>query len=110
MTSATASATGLTPRRLYRFLAVAEAITWTLLITGMVLKYAFDFDALAFPFGFAHGTVFVAYGATQILVGVNQRWRTGLSGAVDCDREASRAGGIRACFPAQCRARKRQAL
>lgn len=73
MTSATSART-FTPKALYRFLAVAETVTWTLLIIGMIAKYAFQFDALVFPFGLTHGTVFVAYGATQILVGVNQRW------------------------------------
>jgi integral membrane protein len=71
------TAEGLTPKRLYCFLAIAETITWTLLIIGMVAKYGFRFDALAFPFGLTHGTVFVAYGATQILVGLNQRWTAG---------------------------------
>ncbi|WP_405219346.1 DUF3817 domain-containing protein [Agrococcus sp. Ld7] len=73
MTSATTDR-AFTPKRLYRFLAVAETITWTLLIIGMIGKYAFDFDGLLFPFGLTHGTAFVAYGATQILVGLNQRW------------------------------------
>ncbi|WP_347755785.1 DUF3817 domain-containing protein [Agrococcus sp. ProA11] len=71
------TSTGFTPKRLYRFLAVAETITWTLLIIGMIGKYGFDFDGLLFPFGLTHGTVFVAYGATQILVGLNQRWSAG---------------------------------
>lgn len=65
----------MTPKRLYTFVALAEAVTWTLLIIGMVAKYAFDFDALMFGFGLAHGTVFVAYAATALLVGLNQRWR-----------------------------------
>lgn len=76
MSAETAAPTGLTPKHLYRFLAVAETITWTLLIIGMIAKYGFGFDALVFPFGLTHGTVFVAYGATQILVGLNQRWST----------------------------------
>ncbi|WP_125775088.1 DUF3817 domain-containing protein [Antribacter gilvus] len=68
-------ATTLTPRRLYRVLAVAETVTWTLLILGMVLKYLVQVGdwpvQLAGP---VHGTVFVAYAFTAALVGVNQRW------------------------------------
>lgn len=76
MTSATSART-FSPKQLYRFLAVAETVTWTLLIIGMIAKYGFQFDGLVFPFGLAHGTIFVAYGATQILVGLNQRWSAG---------------------------------
>lgn len=32
----------VTPRLFYRTVAIAEAVTWTLLITGMVLKYVAD--------------------------------------------------------------------
>ncbi len=68
--------TPLTPRLLYRILAVAEAITWTLLLTGMVLKYAVGLGdwpvAVAGPI---HGFVFIAYAITAVLVGINQRWR-----------------------------------
>lgn len=66
----------MTPRLLYRILAVAEAITWTLLLTGMVLKYAVGLGdwpvAVAGPI---HGFVFIAYAITAVLVGINQRWR-----------------------------------
>ena len=31
-----AAATGLTPKRLYRVVAIAEAITWTLLIVALI--------------------------------------------------------------------------
>jgi integral membrane protein len=68
--------TGLAPKRLYLITSIAEAVTWTLLIAGMVAKYVFDFDKLMFAFGLAHGTAFVAYAATALLVGLNQRWRT----------------------------------
>jgi hypothetical protein len=29
----------MSPRRLFRIVAVAEAITWAMLLTGMFLKY-----------------------------------------------------------------------
>ncbi|MEV7528345.1 DUF3817 domain-containing protein [Agrococcus sediminis] len=77
MTPATASAAGLTPKRAYRFLAIAEAVTWTLLIVAMVAKYAFQVDALVPIAGPIHGFVFLAYGAMQLVVGRNQRWAAG---------------------------------
>lgn len=74
MTAATTT-TGLTPKRLYRFLAIAEAITWTLLIIAMIAKYAFQVDALVPIAGPIHGFVFLSYGAMQLIVGHNQHWR-----------------------------------
>lgn len=68
---------GLSPKRLYRFLAIAEAITWTLLIAAMIARYAFQVDALVPIAGPIHGFVFIAYGAMQLVVGRNQRWSTG---------------------------------
>ena len=76
MTTTVQPRTGLVPKRLYRIVSIAEAVTWTLLILGMVAKYGFDADQLIFGFGLAHGTAFVAYAATALLVGLNQRWRT----------------------------------
>ncbi|MCH1882027.1 DUF3817 domain-containing protein [Agrococcus sp. ARC_14] len=73
--AATTTATGLTPKRLYRFLAVAEAITWTLLIIAMIAKYGFQVDALVPIAGPIHGFVFVSYAAMQLVVGHNQRWK-----------------------------------
>ncbi|WP_228760159.1 DUF3817 domain-containing protein [Pseudactinotalea sp. HY158] len=65
----------LSPRRLYRILAVAETITWTLLIAGMILKYLLHVgDWPVRVFGLTHGVVFVAYALTALLVGVNQFW------------------------------------
>jgi integral membrane protein len=73
--SAPASTSRFTPRRLYRVLAVAEAVTWTLLISGMILKYGFGVvPEAATVAGFMHGTIFIAYGAASILVAMNQRW------------------------------------
>ncbi|TFD84500.1 DUF3817 domain-containing protein [Cryobacterium lactosi] len=68
----------VSPRLLYRILSIAEAITWTILITAMLLKYVFapgDFgDGAVRVGGFVHGLVFLAYGITAVLVGVNQHW------------------------------------
>ncbi len=64
-----------TPRRLFRTVAIAEAITWTLLILGMLGKYVFDLGGLGVSIGGGlHGFVFLLYLAVAILVGVNQRW------------------------------------
>ena len=69
----------MNPRILYRSLATAEAITWTLLIAGMILKYGFKAgDWPVTVGGFAHGLVFIAYVTTAVLVGLNQRWRVRL--------------------------------
>lgn len=63
-----------TPSKLYRTLAVAEMITWTLLIIAMIVRYGFDNRVLIFPAGLIHGFVFVAYAATALVVGIHQRW------------------------------------
>ena len=74
MTTTSATRTSATPSRFYRIVSIAEAVTWTLLITGMILKYGFHLDIAVLIAGSVHGLVFVTYGATAILVGVNQRW------------------------------------
>lgn len=68
----------MTPKRLFRSLAIAEAITWTLLIAGMILKYGAGVDLAVTIGGGIHGFVFLAYAFTVLLVGVNQRWGVGL--------------------------------
>lgn len=71
--------TALTPRKLYRILAIAEAITWTLLITGLILRATSGIDQTLFTaIGSVHGFVFISYGATAILVAINQRWHFGM--------------------------------
>ncbi|WP_413318211.1 DUF3817 domain-containing protein [Agrococcus sp. 1P02AA] len=77
MTNAAARISGLTPERLYRALAIAEAVTWTLLIVAMVARYGFSFDPLVPIAGPIHGFVFLSYAAMQLVVGQNQRWRIG---------------------------------
>jgi integral membrane protein len=65
----------VSPRLFYRTLAIAEAITWTGLITAMILKYGFDAGGLPVLIaGSLHGLVFLTYAFTAVLVGVNQRW------------------------------------
>ena len=65
----------MSPLRLFRTTAVAEAITWALLLVGMFLKYVTETtDAAVSIFGPIHGVAFIAYGLTAVLVAVDQRW------------------------------------
>lgn len=68
----------MSPLRLFRTAAVAEAITWALLLVGMVLKYVTETTELAVSvFGMLHGVVFIAYGLVAVVVAVDQRWSLG---------------------------------
>lgn len=72
------ASTRFTPSALYRVVSIAEAITWTILITVMVLKYGFGIEGwYTFTGGLVHGFVFITYGASVIVVGLNQRWPIG---------------------------------
>ena len=65
----------MNPLTLFRRVAVAEAITWALLLVGMFLKYVTGTTELGVRiFGMVHGIVFVAYCVTTVLVAVDQRW------------------------------------
>lgn len=66
-----------TPLTLFRTLAIAEAISWTLLIGGLVLRATADLPVAVSIGGGIHGFVFLAYGATAVLVALNQRWGFG---------------------------------
>ncbi|TYL53852.1 DUF3817 domain-containing protein [Agromyces mariniharenae] len=68
----------MSPKRLFRALALAKAVTWTILIVAMILKYAAGVDAAVLVGGSIHGFVFLAYAFAAVLVGVNQRWHLGL--------------------------------
>ena len=66
------------PRTLYRTVAVAEAVTWALLLAGMFLKYVTRTTELGVQvFGMVHGVVFIAYCLTTVLLWVDQRWTIG---------------------------------
>ncbi|MFC6343984.1 DUF3817 domain-containing protein, partial [Nocardioides hankookensis] len=64
----------MTPLKTFRLVAVAEAVTWALLLTGMVLKYSDVTDLGVRVFGMVHGVVFIAYCLVTVLVSVDQRW------------------------------------
>jgi len=77
--STTVTPQRFTPKRLYLVLAIAEACTWTLLITGLIVRAAAGIDSLVLTIiGSLHGFVFISYGATAILVAINQRWHFGM--------------------------------
>lgn len=95
----------MTPLHLFRRVAIAEAVTWALLLTGMVLKYTDVTELGVRVFGMVHGVVFIAYCLTTVLVAVDQRWSTGrlLLGLVSSvppfatvpfDRYAERRGAL----------------
>lgn len=68
----------MSPKRLFRIVAVAEAITWALLLTGMFFKYVPETTELGVRIGgMLHGVVFVAYCLTVVVVGIDQKWRAG---------------------------------
>lgn len=94
----------VSPRQLFRALAVAEAVTWTLLLLGMVGKYVLGATDLGVRIGGGvHGFVFLAYCTTTVLVAVDARWTlrrllAGLGSAfvpyltIPFERSADRAG------------------
>ena len=68
-----------TPASLYRVLAIAELFSWTLLIAGLIIR-AVGGPAVAVTIGGGiHGFVFLSYGATAILVALNNRWHLGVA-------------------------------
>ncbi|QMU96625.1 DUF3817 domain-containing protein [Microbacterium esteraromaticum] len=66
-----------TPARLFRVLAIAEAITWTLLISALIARAVGQPAVLVTIAGGIHGFVFLAYGATAVLLAFHQRWHVG---------------------------------
>ena len=65
----------VTPHRLFRVLALAEAVTWTLLILGMIGKYALHLgDWPVSVGGGIHGFVFLSYCAVVVIVWIDARW------------------------------------
>ncbi|MDC5698289.1 DUF3817 domain-containing protein [Intrasporangium calvum] len=65
----------MTPRTLYRRIALTEVVTWALLLVGMFLKYVTGTTDLGVRvFGLVHGVVFIAFALVTVLLWVNQRW------------------------------------
>ena len=70
----------MSPRALFRSFAVAEVVTWALLIGGMLLKYVAKVgDWPVSVAGPIHGFVFLAYLVAGVVVAVNQRWSPGVT-------------------------------
>jgi integral membrane protein len=68
-----------TPLALFRTLAIAEAVSWTLLIGGLIIRAVADAPVAVTIGGGIHGFVFLAYGATAVIVAKNQRWSAGVA-------------------------------
>lgn len=68
-----------TPIRLFRVLAIAEAITWTILISALIARALGSPGIVVTIGGGIHGFVFLSYGATAVLVALNQRWHLGVA-------------------------------
>lgn len=67
-----------TPTRLFRAVAIAEAITWAGLLAGMFLKYVTETTEVGVRvFGMLHGIVFVAYVVTTVVVWIDRQWSVG---------------------------------
>ena len=62
------------PKNLFRVLAIAEAVSWTLLITALILRATTGLEIATVIAGSVHGFVFLSYGATAVLVALNNRW------------------------------------
>jgi integral membrane protein len=72
------------PKQLFLLFAKGEAVTWTLLISALIIRAAGDpIPHVVTIAGSIHGAVFLGYAVTALLVGTNQRWSVGkLSTAV----------------------------
>ena len=95
----------MSPLKTFRLVAIAEAVTWALLLTGMVFKYTDVTDLGVRVFGMVHGVVFIAYCLTTVFVAVDQRWSRSRSlltllasippfFTVLADRSAEKAGAL----------------
>lgn len=67
------------PRTLYKAFALSEGVTWAMLIAGLMIRAIFPGapGPLITIVGGIHGAVFLGYGVSAALVGVNNRWGFG---------------------------------
>jgi integral membrane protein len=74
----------MSPKSLYRFFAIGEAITWGLLLSALLIRFLEETLSSAVTIaGTIHGAMFLSYCTVSVLVGVNQRWSLGrISSAV----------------------------
>jgi integral membrane protein len=65
----------MTPRNVFRALAITEAITWACLLAGMFVKYGVGTTEVGVQVaGPVHGVAFIAYCLVTLVVGIDQRW------------------------------------
>ncbi|MDC7103476.1 DUF3817 domain-containing protein [Corynebacterium falsenii] len=67
----------MTPRTLYSRIALAEMITWALLIGSMVLKYTNVTDVATRIAGGIHGFTFLCFCVITVMLWVNNKWPAG---------------------------------
>ncbi len=75
----------MSPRKLFRAVAFAEAVTWTLLLVGLFLKYVTETTEIGVRIGGGiHGFVFLCYVVVTVFTWVNQKWpaKTGVIAVV----------------------------
>jgi integral membrane protein len=66
------------PARVFRATAIAEALSWLGLLTGMFFKYLVVQNPVGVKvFGPVHGALFVAYLAALLCVAARHRWGLG---------------------------------
>lgn len=90
----------------FRIAAIAEAISWTGLLIGMVFKYLVVHDEIGVKiFGPIHGVLFLGYVALSIVVWRSRRWSSGVGlaallssippyGTIVFERWATRTGRL----------------
>jgi integral membrane protein len=65
----------MTPRNVFRALAITEAITWACLLSGMFVKYGVGTTEVGVQVaGPVHGVAFIAYCLVTLVVGIDQQW------------------------------------
>jgi integral membrane protein len=70
----------MTPKKLFAIVATGEAITWSLLLSGLAVRaFGAAPDWLIPLVGGTHGFMFLSYAVVATLVSVNQRWPLGRS-------------------------------
>ncbi|MGU3437753.1 DUF3817 domain-containing protein [Actinomycetes bacterium M1A6_2h] len=65
-----------TTAKRFRFVAIAEAVTWVALLIGMAIKWIPDPNidsAVRYP-GMIHGAVFVVYIVVTVVTAVKLKW------------------------------------
>lgn len=64
----------MSPRTLFRTFALAEFITWALLISGLIARSLGVDPVVTTITGGIHGFVFLCYGVVTVFVWINERW------------------------------------